>query len=548
MEHSKTSYISLGNVYIINGLHQANSKQKHIQKSRQTLRNSLQEFGFNVMVFAGPANFMEQLRGKTELKLSLPAVLLFDTRLHDWSSVDLQRELNLLDHSVPMIFLGDHQDYKESVNAMKQGAIDFWGSPFTMNEICLSVEKAMQINVQASIDHVIADELKVRLGTLTEREREICYLMVQGFGNIEIATRNGTTAGTVKVHRGRVLQKMKVANLAILVNQMGLLFEKPINTLEKNTIELVIANAEKSARAAELITANIELLFQTKEKSKRASELVIANKEKAARASELAIANIELAYQTVEKAKRAYELVIANREKAARASELVTANIELAYQTVEKIKRAGELVIANADKAARASELVTANIELLFETEEKSKRAGELIIANAEKASRASELATANIELLFETEEKSKRAGELVIANAEKAARASELATANIELAYQTEEKSKRAGELVIANADKAARASELATANIELAYQTEEKCKRAGELVIANEYEPALRSALLLMLKRALIQLRDRAQDDEKKSTKRIASHQTAVKNTITTEELEYLFPEIPC
>jgi hypothetical protein len=155
---------------------------------------------------------------------------------------------------------------------------------------------------------------------------------------------------------------------------------------------------------------------------------------------------------------------------------------------------------------------------------------------------------TANIELLFETEEKSKRAGELVIANAEKAARASELATANIELAYQTEEKSKRAGELVIANADKAARASELATANIELAYQTEEKCKRAGELVIANEYEPALRSALLLMLKRALIQLRDRAQDDEKKSTKRIASHQTAVKNTITTEELEYLFPEIPC
>jgi len=102
--------------------------------------------------------------------------------------------------------------------------------------------------------------------------------------------------------------------------------------------------------------------------------------------------------------------------------------------------------------------------------------------------------------------------------------------------------------ELLSQTKDKAERASELAIANIELLFQTEEKSKRAGELVIANEYEPALRSALLLMLKRALIQLRDRAQDDEKKGTKRIALHQTAVKNTITPEELEYLFPEIPC
>jgi len=277
MKHSKTSYISLGNVYIINGLHQANSTQKHIEKSRQTLRNSLQEFGFNVMVFAGPAYFLEQLKSDAELKLSLPAVLLFDTRLNDWSSVHLQKELNLLDHAVPMIFLGDHHDYRESVNAMKQGAIDFWGSPFSMRDICLSVEKAMRVNVQSSIDYVIADELKVRLDTLTEREREICYLMIQGFGNIEIAARNGTTAGTVKVHRSRVLQKMKVSTLAILINQMGLFFDKPIITLGKNINKLVIAKADKAARAAELATANIELLFQTEEKSKRASELVIAN-------------------------------------------------------------------------------------------------------------------------------------------------------------------------------------------------------------------------------------------------------------------------------
>ena len=373
MAQTKTSYFSKGNVYIINGATQCSAVQEHIQISRQSLRNSLQEFGFNVMSFVGPTDFLDQLQSKATLKLSLPAVLLFDTRLNDWSSLDLQTKLNLLEHAVPMILLGDHHDYREAINAMKQGAIDFWGQPFEMNDICLSVDKAMRVNVQASINYVIADELKVRLDSLTEREREICFLMVQGFGNIEIAARNGTTAGTVKVHRGRVLQKMKVATLAILVNQMGLLFEKPITTLGKNT----------------------------------------------------------------------YELVIANEEKAARASELVAANIELLYQTVEKTKRAGELVIANADKAARASELVTANIELL---------------------------------------------------------------------------------------------------------YQAEEKSKRADELVIANEYEPALRSALLLMLKRALIQLRDRAQDDGKQGAKRIALNRTAVNYTLTTDELESLFPDKPC
>jgi two-component system response regulator FixJ len=234
MAHPKTSYFSKGNVYIINGATQCSVAQEHIQISRQSLRNSLQDFGFNVMSFAGPIDFLSRLQSKEFLKLSLPAVLLFDTRLNDWSSLDLQTKLNLLEHAVPMIFLGDHQDYREAINAIKQGAIDFWGQPFEMNDICLSVEKAMQINIQSTADHLIADELKVRLDTLTVREREICFLMVQGYGNIEIAALNGTVAGTVKVHRGRVLLKMKVTTLAVLISQMGPFFNNPLNTLGEN--------------------------------------------------------------------------------------------------------------------------------------------------------------------------------------------------------------------------------------------------------------------------------------------------------------------------
>jgi len=170
-----------------------------------------------------------------------------------------------------------------------------------------------------------------------------------------------------------------------------------------------------------------------------------------------------------------------------------------------------------------------------------------LILQIKDKAARAAELVTANIELSYQTEEKKKRADELVIANEEKASRAAELTIANIELLFQTEEKKKRADELVIANEEKASRAAELATANIELLFQTEEKKKRADELVIANEYKPALRSALLLMLKRALIQLRDRAQYVEKQGAKRVALHPTAVNYIITTDEFEALLIDKP-
>jgi len=115
-----------------------------------------------------------------------------------------------------------------------------------------------------------------------------------------------------------------------------------------NSDELVIANKklifedkEKQKRAAELAIANKELIFQTKEKQKRAAELVIANKE--------------LVFQTKEKKKRADELLIANKElvfqneeKEKRALELIIANKEIAYQT-ELAKHAAELEAVNKE-------------------------------------------------------------------------------------------------------------------------------------------------------------------------------------------------------
>jgi PAS domain S-box-containing protein len=163
----------------------------------------------------------------------------------------------------------------------------------------------------------------------------------------------------------------------------------------QNADQLIVANKEKGKRAAELIIANKELVFQNEEKEKRAAELIIANKE----------------------------LVFQNEEKEKRAAELIIANKELVFQNEEKEKRAAELIIANkelvfqnGEKEKRAAELIIANKELIFQNEEKEKRADELVIANKE--------------LVFQTQEKEKRADELVIAD--------------IELDFQNKEKEKR--------------------------------------------------------------------------------------------------------
>jgi DNA-binding CsgD family transcriptional regulator len=214
---------------------------------------------------------------------------------------------------------------------------------------------------------------------LSSREFGVLEYLNQGYSSKLIAKKLEISPFTVNGHLKSIYFKFNVNSRGEAQNK----FNEHLATIASSALILQIK--DKAARAAELVTANIELSYQTEEKKKRADELVIANEEKASRAAELTIANIELLFQTEEKKKRADELVIANEEKASRAAELATANIELLFQTEEKKKRADELVIANEEKASRAAELAIANIELLFQTEEKKKRADELVIANEYK-------------------------------------------------------------------------------------------------------------------------------------------------------------------
>ncbi len=129
----------------------------------------------------------------------------------------MQAVLNDLGRKMPVVFLGSNLNPREIVTAMKQGAVDFIVQPYSAAEMCAVMQKAMLLDMARFADLVRESDVRVRLKSLTEREREVCFLMVRGFGNTEIAELNGSVAGTVKLHRSRVLEKMGVSRLAELV-------------------------------------------------------------------------------------------------------------------------------------------------------------------------------------------------------------------------------------------------------------------------------------------------------------------------------------------
>ena len=109
---------------------------------------------------------------------------------------------------------------------MKFGAVDFLTKPVDEDELLSAVARALRRDTRTR--RLLADirEAQERFALLTPREREVFALVVKGNLNKQIAGRLGTTEQTIKVHRGRVMQKMGVASLAQLVHLSERLVEK----------------------------------------------------------------------------------------------------------------------------------------------------------------------------------------------------------------------------------------------------------------------------------------------------------------------------------
>ncbi len=146
--------------------------------------------------------------------------LLLDVRMPGMSGLALFEQLIAqgLQQTMPVIFLTGHADVPTAVDAVKRGAFDFCEKPFSDNALVDRVEQALtsSANTLAQMDQQL--RLRTLLAELTERERDVMRLVLEGQPNKLIADQLTISVRTVEVHRSRVFEKMSVKSAVELAN------------------------------------------------------------------------------------------------------------------------------------------------------------------------------------------------------------------------------------------------------------------------------------------------------------------------------------------
>ena len=151
-----------------------------------------------------------------------PGCLLLDVRMPGMSGLALFEQLKekqLLD-VLPVIFLTGHADVPTAVDSVKRGAFDFCEKPFSDNALVDRVEQALLLSQERLTARTQQSFLQSRLEELTERERDVMRLVVEGLPNKLIADQLDISVRTVEVHRSRVFDKMEVKSAVELANLM----------------------------------------------------------------------------------------------------------------------------------------------------------------------------------------------------------------------------------------------------------------------------------------------------------------------------------------
>jgi len=146
--------------------------------------------------------------------------ILLDVRMPGESGLALFENLltNGLANAWPVIFLTGHADVPTAVDSVKRGAFDFCEKPFSDNALVDRIEQALALSNERLASQALSAGVASRLAELTERERDVLRLVVEGLPNKLIADQLDISVRTVEVHRSRVFEKMNVKSAVELAN------------------------------------------------------------------------------------------------------------------------------------------------------------------------------------------------------------------------------------------------------------------------------------------------------------------------------------------
>lgn len=187
----------------------------HIVDDDDLVRDSLLELldsvGLKAIGFQSADEFLSQL------KPDIAGCLVLDIRMPGMSGLELQKKLLEADITLPVIFITGHADVAMAVEAVKQGAVEFIQKPFRDQELLDCINSAME-SARLSYDgNIEKKQIRARLDSLTEREREVLELLSEGHPNKVIASNLEISQRTVENHRANLLEKMEARSTAGLI-------------------------------------------------------------------------------------------------------------------------------------------------------------------------------------------------------------------------------------------------------------------------------------------------------------------------------------------
>jgi two-component system response regulator FixJ len=178
---------------------------------REFLRILLRSVELSVKTCSSAAEFL------TLYNPDLPGCLLLDVHMPGMTGLQLQELLKTKQLELPIIIITGNADVKIAVEAMKAGALDFIEKPFDNKILLERVHECLNISRNLHENHLQRAEATARLSVLTQREREVMALLVEGKLNKVIAADLGISPRTVEIHRAKLMEKLQAKSLSDVI-------------------------------------------------------------------------------------------------------------------------------------------------------------------------------------------------------------------------------------------------------------------------------------------------------------------------------------------
>lgn len=188
---------------------------------RAALEDLLASVGLRVRAFASTRDFLASVLDEA------PGCLVLDVRMPEQSGMDFQRQMPAMGIELPVVFITGHGDIAMGVTAIKRGAIEFLAKPFRDQDLLDAIQHGLEQDRERRERDAATAELQGRWMSLSEGEREVARLVVQGLLNKQVASRLNLSEITVKVRRANAMRKMQAQSLAALVRLMTKLENPP---------------------------------------------------------------------------------------------------------------------------------------------------------------------------------------------------------------------------------------------------------------------------------------------------------------------------------